>query len=66
MYKRQTYCKENGDELLSRAAFASALKVRGVTAGPKVQGRRTWRGIWVRTPAEYREAEATGSLQENL
>lgn len=67
LYDRyDTYCEETGDELLSRAAFASALKERGVTAGPKVQGRRTWRGIRVRTPAEYREAEATGSLQENL
>ena len=60
------YCDETGDEQLSLPAFGKALRERGVTTGPKQQGRRTWRGIRVRTAAERREAEAAGSLQESL
>jgi putative DNA primase/helicase len=67
LYERyEVYCKETGDEPLSKRAFAVALKERGVMDGPRVRGRRTWRGVRIRTPAECREAEATGSLQENL
>ncbi len=65
LYDRYTvYCEETGDEQLSRSAFGKALRERGVTNGPKQQGRRTWRGIRVRTAAEWGEA-AAGSLQEN-
>lgn len=60
------YCEETGDDPLSKRAFANALKERGITDGPKAHGRRTWRGVRVQTPAERGEAEATGSLQENL
>ncbi|MEN6340962.1 MAG: phage/plasmid primase, P4 family [Methanospirillum sp.] len=67
LYDRyEVYCTETGDEPLSKRAFANALKERGVADGPSVRGRRTWRGLRVRTAAERSEAEATGSLQENL
>lgn len=61
------YCEVTGDECLSNREFGTALRERGVVAGPKLHGgRRTWRGIRLRTAAEHAEAEAAGSLQENL
>jgi len=52
------FCEETGDEHLSKRAFAIAQGAGDHSQ--RANDRRTWRGIRIRTPAEYCDAVDDG------
>ena len=60
------WCQDLGDDVMTKRAFANALRERGIRDGGKSNGRRSWLGIRLKTQAEVVADEAAGSFQVSI